>query len=426
MITGKLTWILEQTIIRIIIRYLQAKIGAAQEKLIDYEKKRKKIKMINYDWIVIGGGFTGSALAYELSKYNLKVLLLEKNTVADNATSYSYGGLAYWSGTDSLTSQLSEEGIAIHRNLTEELESNTEFRELDLLLTINPEDNPKTIAQNYNRFAIKPELLDTQQACQLEPLLNPNAIAGALKLPHGHIHPQKTNNAYQQAFLRHGGEIIFEEVIDFLQVAEGIQGVKTIQNSYHSANTVVCAGGLTRSLLLESGASVPNYFTHAQVIKTTPVDVRLSTIVMPAVQQRFGLETKIDNWESESSQPVTSIIDAGAIQFLDGSLCLGQISAIIPNSRTKLVERAGEQLIRQEIAKILPDLATIPGTCHHCLVAFNPHSIALVGKLTNMSGIYLFSGFTSTLVFAPPLARRFASWVTNGEDTIIDRLAPIY
>ncbi|RMD67954.1 MAG: FAD-binding oxidoreductase, partial [Cyanobacteria bacterium J149] len=71
-----------------------------------------------YDWIVIGGGITGSALAYELVKQKFKVLLLDKDSlISANATSYSYGGLAYWSGTDALTRLLAQEGIDIHRHL---------------------------------------------------------------------------------------------------------------------------------------------------------------------------------------------------------------------------------------------------------------------------------------------------------------------
>jgi glycine/D-amino acid oxidase-like deaminating enzyme len=50
--------------------------------------------MKTYDWIVIGGGITGAALAYELTKKNFSVLLLEQNAIANNATRYSYGGLA--------------------------------------------------------------------------------------------------------------------------------------------------------------------------------------------------------------------------------------------------------------------------------------------------------------------------------------------
>ncbi len=51
----------------------------------------------NYDWIVVGAGFTGAALAYELAKQGFAVLLLEQNPQPKNATCYSYGGLAFWS-----------------------------------------------------------------------------------------------------------------------------------------------------------------------------------------------------------------------------------------------------------------------------------------------------------------------------------------
>jgi len=50
-----------------------------------------------YDYIIIGGGITGSALSYELANLGSRVLLLEKETHPLNATFYSYGGLAYWS-----------------------------------------------------------------------------------------------------------------------------------------------------------------------------------------------------------------------------------------------------------------------------------------------------------------------------------------
>lgn len=59
-----------------------------------------------YDWIAIGGGITGAALIYELAKKGFSVLLLEQNARSENATRYSYGGLAYWSGTTELTRQL--------------------------------------------------------------------------------------------------------------------------------------------------------------------------------------------------------------------------------------------------------------------------------------------------------------------------------
>jgi glycine/D-amino acid oxidase-like deaminating enzyme len=382
--------------------------------------------MATYDWIVIGAGITGACLAYELSQQGFQVLLLEKDATPNNATVYSYGGLAYWSGTDELTRTLGQEGIELHRQLSEELEADTEFREIDLVLTIDRQDDPETIAQDYAHFAITPELLNVQDACTLEPLLNPNAIAGVLKLPHGHIHPQKTTNAYLQAFERNAGKIVYEQVVDFLHRDDAVIGVKTPDNLYYAANTVVCAGGLSRSLLQQAGIEVSNYFTHAQLIMTPPVDLELATIVMPARQQRFILEAKTqledEFWNSDYEQPTKLILDPGAVQFMDGSLCMGQISAIASNPNAKFDPLTAEAQIRQQVSKVLPLLEDIPGSCHSCLVAFNRQAIALIGNVAAIKGIYLFSGFTSTLVFAPILARRFANWLAGKEDKIIEKL----
>ena len=383
--------------------------------------------MTTYDWIVIGTGITGASLAYELSQQDYRVLLLEKDSHPDNATVYSYGGLAYWSGTDEVTRTLGKEGIELHRHLTQELDADTEFRELDLVLTIDRQDDPEQIARNYDRFAIVPELLSVTDACILEPLLNSNAISGALKLPHGHIHTQKTTDAYLQAFERNGGKIVYESVTDLLRKGSKVLGVKTEANDYHAANTVVCAGGLSRSLLQQAGIEAKNYFTHAQLILTPPVDLELATIVMPAVQQRFALEaqaqaTRQDFWNPPYDRPAKFILDPGAVQFMDGSLCMGQISAIAYNPQAEFDLNTAEAKIRDRVGNVLPLLEDIPGKCHSCLVAFNPEGIALAGSLPNTEGLYLFSGFTSTLVFAPILARRFAQWSVGKEDQIIEQL----
>ena len=385
--------------------------------------------MKTYDWIVIGGGITGAALGYELVKKGFSVLLLEKDAIPENATRYSYGGLAYWSGTTELTRQLCQEGREIHRNLAEELEADTEFRELDLVLTIDPEDDPQAVAASYSQFAIPPRLLSVEEACQLEPLLNPKAIAAVLRLPHGHVHPEKTVQAYQQAFRRAGGEIVINRAVKLLRKGNSFEGVTTLKQNYYAANTVVCAGGLSRSLLKEARINVQLYFTHAQLIRTPPVDIKLRTLVMPAIQKRLALEAEVTQpqmerlWDQPSCALVSGVLEPGAIQFLDGSLCIGQLSQIFTDPEAEIEPAASEAQIRTGIGRILPSLENLPGTWHRCLVAFASNSLPLVGAIDNLAGIYLFCGFTSTFVFAPPLARHFANWAAGEEDEIIPELS---
>lgn len=384
-----------------------------------------------YDIIIVGGGITGSALAYELAKKKAKVLLLEKDIISNNATRYSYGGLAYWSGITPINRQLCREGIEIHRNLSDELDKETEFREIDLILYILREIDPESILNNYSKFEIQPELLSIQEACEVEPLLNSKAISGVLKLPHGHINTEKTNQAYLDAFVRLGGEIKYIQVTQLIKQEQKVIGVETAENKYYANKVIICAGGLTRALLKTVGINLKIYFSNAQVIVTKPTEIKLRTLVMPALLQRLSLENKVtqpekeDLWSNPTSDVLESICEAGAIQFLDNHLFLGQISQFITNPYTKVDSLRSEQEIRQDIGHILPALKDISGTLQQCLVAFSNNTQPLIGEIEGWTGIYTFSGFTSTLIFAPPLARHFANWLIEGNDFLIEQLESI-
>ncbi|MDZ8185804.1 MAG: FAD-binding oxidoreductase [Nostoc sp. ChiSLP02] len=374
--------------------------------------------MKTYDWIVVGGGITGAALAYELRKAGFDVLLVEEYEVPQNATRYSYGGLAYWAGTTPLTRQLCEDAIARYHILSQELDADIEFQELDLLLTISPTSEPEAIAALYRDCAVVPRLLSVQAASELEPLINQQAISGALTVKHGHIHPQKTAQAYIQAFSRAGGEVQITQVLQILE-----NGVKTTNATYHSANVVICAGGLSRQLLKSVGISIKIYFTHAEIIETPPVDIRLRTLVMPANVQRFQLESQssqVDElWNEPGNEPVPAILDAGAIQFQDGTLRLGQISRVLTDSNAKVNSQASEKWLRESVGEVLPALENLPGTWHHCLVAFSGNYLPLIGPIPGFESIHVFSGFSNPLVIVPPLAQRFAKFATGKEDEII-------
>jgi glycine/D-amino acid oxidase-like deaminating enzyme len=387
--------------------------------------------MRTYDWIVVGGGITGAALSYELAKIGFSVLLLEQDAISQNATRYSYGGIAHWSGTTPMTRLLGQEAIAKYQILAQELDADIQLRELDLLLTIPADHDPKILAQTYTNFATPPQLLSIQAACELEPLLNRAAISGALTVKHGHVHPEKTAQGYIQAMLRLGGEMQISQVRQLEMASNApmspkVVGVKTANSTFHSANVVVCAGGFSRKLIKSAGIPVKLFFTHTEIIEIPPVETRLNTLVMAANIQRWKLEQEStvddhlwDEWDEQSEEITPPILDIGAVQFLDGSLRLGQISRTLANPDAKIDASESEKWLRSSAEKILPSLANLPGRWCHCLVGFSADYFPVIGALPGFAGLHVFSGFGNTFVLVPPLAARFAKFYAGKADEII-------
>lgn len=387
--------------------------------------------METFDWIVIGNGLAGAALSYELKRQGLSVLLVDDGN-PDSATRCSYGGIAYWSGTDAITKELCQAGIERHRQLSAELGATTEFRELDLLLTFVPDVDGAALVKQYEKFAIAPRLISAQEAHALEPQLKPEAIGGALTVRHGHVHPIKTLEAFNQAFRQRGGQQMMAAVTGLVRVKDRITGILTPNQAYAADNVVVAAGGYSRRLLNAAKLSMPLYHTHAEIIDCPNVESLLRTLIMPAVASRFDAEAKASApdsdslWDDSSSHKIAPpILDTGVIQFLDGMTYIGQVSRFRTDLDPASIDAAqSEAAMRQGITAQLPCLTDVPGRWRHCLVTFSRDGLPLIGALPGVDGLHIFSGFTSPFALLLPIAQRFASWVNESEqsDSLIEQM----
>ncbi|MCF2969769.1 FAD-binding oxidoreductase [Synechococcus sp. Nb3U1] len=386
--------------------------------------------MANYDWIVIGGGITGAALSYELAHQGGSVLLVEKEGVLNGATRYSYGGLAHWAGKTPLLKALGEEGIQRYRTLSGELQADIQFRELDLLMPIAPGYDADAVEADMAQCRIPPRPISVEAACELEPLLDPAALERVLWVSHGHINPFLTALAFQKAFQRLGGSLLTGTVTGLRRQGDCIVGVEIGEVWHGAAQVVVCAGGWTRALLRQAGIRVPIYFTHAESVELEPSHLKLNALVMSTPVQRFELEqasTRPEQdplWDEPGQEPCPPILDAGVLQFVDGSLRMGQISRVLTDPNAVVDSAASEAQIREQAGRYLPKLAHLPGQWYHCLVAFSGDQQPLVGSLPGLEGLQLFSGFSNPLAVVPVLARRFAQQAYGQEDEWIPGLSP--
>jgi glycine/D-amino acid oxidase-like deaminating enzyme len=386
--------------------------------------------MQTFDWIVIGNGIAGAAASYELAKQGLSVLLVDQWLEPDNATRHSYAGIPYWSGTDAITRQLCQEGIAKHHQLADELGSDTEFRELDLLLTLSdPEDQAK-FEDQFSKFATPPKFLSAGDAKALEPLLNAEAITGAFAVRHGHVSSTALIRAYNRAFQRLRGTILIAPVTGLVRIKDQVTGITTDEQAYPAKQVVVAAGGLSRLLLRKAKVHVPVYYTQAELIETPPLDIHLRTLIMPADNQRFAMEAQASQaetdglWDEPGHQIAPPILDSGAIQFKDGHFCIGQISRTLTTPEPEVSPESSENTIRQGIGEIIPTLKGVPGNWHQVLVSFSRDRNPLVGPVPGISGLQIFTGFSGPFVYVPPIAERFAKAATGQPDDLLEAFAP--
>ena len=139
------------------------------------------------DVAIIGCGIVGAAAAYELSRYNLQVAVLEKeNDVADGTTKANSAILhaGYDPRPGSLMARLNVEGAKLARELCWELQ--VPYRPCGSLVAALDGEQAQTLRELYRRGLENgvPELrlLTGEEARALEPGLNPD-VQGALLAP---------------------------------------------------------------------------------------------------------------------------------------------------------------------------------------------------------------------------------------------------
>lgn len=381
--------------------------------------------MQTYDTIVIGNGLTGAALSYELAKAGQSVLLLDDGN-PDSGTRYSYGGIGYWAGTTKLTTTLLRTGMARHRELPDELDADTQLRELDLLLTVEKETDLESFIDAYKVFDTPPQLVSAEKAHEMEPQIDVGAIAAAFTIRHGHVDPMSLVAAYNEAFRRLGGHHNVSAATGLVRVGDKVTGVTTEAQAYPAQTVVVAAGAYSQTLLQAVGLQVPLFFTHAEIIETPPLDFEVRSLIMPAANNRFKQEAEAaasDQWQQPDSQIIPPVLEAGIIQFADKTARIGQISRFHTAYSPPVDPATSEAAVRQAIEQQLPILKGVPGTWRHCLVTFTQDGLPLIGPVPTVSGLHLFSGFTSPFALVPPIAQRYAQHLAGSPD---DLLKPMF
>ncbi len=273
--------------------------------------KLKKTTMTNSpNIIIIGGGISGTAAAYELSKAGAAVTLVEKGTLASMASGWTLAGVRQ-SGRDPAELPLAQAAVRRWEGLADELQADVEYRQegnLRLARTAEEVEHIRTMVAEQQALGLDLHFLpDTASVREVAPAMSDNVLAASFCPTDGHANPTATVQAFANAAESLGATIHTETTVTHIDTNDGqVTGVQTDKGAL-SADMVVIAAGVYSDRLCESvGLNLPLHIKHVSVVQTVPLQPLLKPVLGTAnanfagrqqVDGRMRMTVSSDAWQ---------------------------------------------------------------------------------------------------------------------------------
>lgn len=205
------------------------------------------------DVAIVGGGIIGCAIAYNLRKLGIDVIVFDKGEIGAEASSAAAGLLAPLgplSGPGPFADLLLA-SFALFPSLVAELEEvsgiHTEYERTGALRIVS---NPRHVAnlrkrmQEWQPLGLEMHWLSGDEARQREPLLSPDVCAAIYAPEESQISAPQLTRAFAQAAIERGAKLYSHSEITGIQHYNArVTGIQIAQGATISCNHLIIATG---------------------------------------------------------------------------------------------------------------------------------------------------------------------------------------
>ncbi|MGL5379072.1 NAD(P)/FAD-dependent oxidoreductase [Clostridium sp.] len=191
---------------------------------------------MDYDVLILGGGIIGCAVAYELSKYNFNIAVIEKDyDIADDIsfvnTSIVYDGSET---SDNIMAGLEYIGNSLLEEICEKFK--VPFKKVGAIRVVNDNNGVTKLEEMYtrakNRGIDGVELIEKEKVIDLEPNINTNIKKGLYSKNVAIVAPYDLAIAYAEVASDNGVNFrLEEEVLNIQNITKGFK-VTTNRNKF--------------------------------------------------------------------------------------------------------------------------------------------------------------------------------------------------
>ncbi len=200
-----------------------------------------------FDVLIIGAGICGTYIARELSRFKLRVALIDKANDVSNGTTKANSAIIH-AGYDpepgTLMAKLNARGNPMFDPICHDLD--VPFQRIGSFVLAFNQDDLKIIRNLYNRgiqnSIINMDLIDKNQLRYLEPSIHPNAVGALYAKTAGIIGPWELAIALAENAMDNGVKLFLNNTVQAIHKEDSVFTVKTQNSTFHSKIVINCAG----------------------------------------------------------------------------------------------------------------------------------------------------------------------------------------
>lgn len=357
--------------------------------------------------IIIGGGITGCATAYELGKRGVHATVVEREHIHAMGSGWTLAGVRQ-SGRHIAELPLARQAIRRWESLGEELDAEIHYRQdgnLRLALTADEADTIRQVIDDGNAAGVNTEWVDADRVYEIAPALSEGVVGASFCATDGHADNIRTVEAYADAARRQGATFINGvEVLELETSGDRVTGVITTDGTYSADAVVVAAGIYSPKLLGPLGLPMPVEVVMCPVAETVPTDSISLAPVLGVAKGSFAARQTAE----------------ARIRFIGASAPWNETS-LHTKSNTGMTVQAMDDMTRNAL-KILPGLANLRvERIWGGLIDRTPDALPVFDAVPQYSGLVVGAGLSGHGFGIGPISGEIlANLVLDGKDDRFD------
>jgi sarcosine oxidase subunit beta len=239
------------------------------------------------DVVIAGGGVMGCALAYQLAKRNVDVVLFEREALGSQSTGKCAGGVRQQFSMEANV-RLMRMAVRMFESFEEETGHAADFRQIGYLFLLTLPQQVEDFRHNvdmWHRVGLsEARWVDPSEAAKMVPVLAVDDVLGCTFCPtDGIASPADVTAGYAAAARRHGARLREGVEVVGVDVSAGrVQGVRTSSGEVATRLLFDCAGAWSSSIGRMAGLEIPvlPYRRQCAVTATFPAVARTNPMTV--------------------------------------------------------------------------------------------------------------------------------------------------